>query len=165
MKGDKLERQGGSGSQKRNHEGREAWETRRQRQPRAKSGRETSLGDKLAAAAKSEIMKEDKLGKQGASRSQERSYEGRQAWGDKAAAAAKTEIMRDKAAAAAKSETMKGDKLGRQAGSGSQERNHEGRQAWETSRQRQPRAKSRKKKFGRPGDSGSQERSHEGRQS
>ena len=45
MKGDKL---GGSGSQKRNHE-------------------ETSLGDKAAAAAKSEIMKGDKLGKQGGS--------------------------------------------------------------------------------------------------
>ena len=37
MKGDKLGRQGGSGSQRRNHEGRQAWETRRQRQPRAKS--------------------------------------------------------------------------------------------------------------------------------
>ena len=66
--------------------------TRRQRQPRAKSGTETSLGNTAAAAAKSEIMKGDKLGKQG--------------------------------------------------GSGSQKRNHEGRQAWETSRQRQPRAKS-----------------------
>ena len=37
MKGDKLHRQGGSGSQKRSHEGRQAWETRRQRQPKAKS--------------------------------------------------------------------------------------------------------------------------------
>ena len=37
MKGDKLGRQGGSGSQKRNHEGRQAWETRQQRQSRAKS--------------------------------------------------------------------------------------------------------------------------------
>ena len=37
MKGDKLERQGGSGSQKRNPEGRQAWETRRQRQPKTKS--------------------------------------------------------------------------------------------------------------------------------
>ena len=51
MKGDKLEKQDGSGSQERSHEGRQAWETSRQRQPRAKSGRETSLGDKLAAAA------------------------------------------------------------------------------------------------------------------
>ena len=37
MKGDKLGRQAGSGSQEQNHEGRQAWETRRQRQPRAKS--------------------------------------------------------------------------------------------------------------------------------
>ena len=36
MKGDKLGRQGGSGSQERNHEGRQACETRRERQPRAK---------------------------------------------------------------------------------------------------------------------------------
>ena len=65
--------------------------------------------------------------------------------------------MKGEAAAAAKSEIMKRDKLGRQAGSGSQERNqeeetslgdrlaaaaNEGRQAWQTSRQRQPRAKS-----------------------
>ena len=70
MKGDKLEKQDGSGSQERNHEGRQAWETRRQRQPRAKSGRETSLGDKPAAAAKSEVMTGDKLGKQGGSGSQ-----------------------------------------------------------------------------------------------
>ena len=47
MKGDKLHRQDGSGSQKRNHEGRQACETRRQRQPKEK------------------IMKGDKLGKQG----------------------------------------------------------------------------------------------------
>ena len=80
MKGDKFERQGGSGSQKRNHEGRQAWEKRRQRQPRAKSGRETSLRDKAAAAAKSEIMKGDKLGGQGGSSSQKRNHEGRQAW-------------------------------------------------------------------------------------
>ena len=79
MKGDKLERQGGSGSQQRNHEWRQAWETRRQRQPRAKSGRETSLGDKAAAAAKSEVMKGDKLEKQDGSGSQKRSHEGRQA--------------------------------------------------------------------------------------
>ena len=61
MKGNKLGRQGGSGSQERNHEGREAWKT--------------SLGDKAAAAAKSEIMKGDKLG-------------------DKAGAAAKSEITK-----------------------------------------------------------------------
>ena len=30
------------------------------KEPRAKSGRETSLGDKAAASAKSEIMKGDK---------------------------------------------------------------------------------------------------------
>ena len=53
--------------------------TRRQRQPRAKSGTETSLGTTAAAAAKSEIMKGDKLGRPGGSGSQERSYEGRQA--------------------------------------------------------------------------------------
>ena len=46
--------------------------TRRQRQPRAKSGTETSL--------KSEVMKGDKLEKQNGSGSQERSHEGRQAW-------------------------------------------------------------------------------------
>ena len=69
MKGDKLGRQGGSGSQKRNHEERQAWESRRQRQPKAKSGRETSLRDKAAAA-----------GRQGGSGSQERNHEGRQAW-------------------------------------------------------------------------------------
>ena len=62
MKGDKLHRQGGSGSQERNHEGRQAW------------------GDKAAAAAKSEIMKGDKLGRQGGSGSQKRNHEGRQAW-------------------------------------------------------------------------------------
>ena len=33
---DKLGNHGGSGSQDRNHEGRQAWENRRQRQPRAK---------------------------------------------------------------------------------------------------------------------------------
>ena len=52
MNGDKLHRQGSSGSQKRNHE------------------RETSFPDKAAAAAKSEIMKGDKLGRQGGSGSQ-----------------------------------------------------------------------------------------------
>ena len=70
MKGDELGRQGGSGRQVRNHEGRQAWEIRWQRPPRAKSRRETSLGDKAAAAAKSEIMKGDKLGRQGGSGSQ-----------------------------------------------------------------------------------------------
>ena len=67
MKGDKLGRQAGSGSQKRSHEGIQAGETRWQRQP-SHEGRqawETSLGDKPAAAAKSEIMKGDKLGRQG----------------------------------------------------------------------------------------------------
>ena len=49
MKGDKLERQGGSGCQKRNHEGKQTW------------------GDKAAAA--------DKLGRQGGSGSQERNHE------------------------------------------------------------------------------------------
>ena len=73
-------------------------------------------------------MKADKLEKQDGSGSQERSHE-RKSLGDQAAAAAKSEVM-------------KGDKLEKQDGSGSQERNHEGRQAWETSRQRQPKAKS-----------------------
>ena len=55
-------------------------ETRWQRQPKAKSGTETSLGDQAAAAAKSEVMKGDKLEKQDGSGSQERNHEGRQAW-------------------------------------------------------------------------------------
>ena len=42
MKENKLGRQDGSGSQKRNHEEKQTWETRRQRQPRAKSCREIS---------------------------------------------------------------------------------------------------------------------------
>ena len=82
------------------------------KEPRAKSGRETSLGDKAAAAlakshretslgdkatAKSEIMKGNKFGRQGSSGSQERNQEGRQA-----------------------------------GGSGSQEQKQEGRQASET---------------------------------
>ena len=128
MKGDKLNRQGGSGSQKRNQEGRHTSQTRRQRQPKAKSFRETSLGDKAAAAAKREIMKGDKLGRKGGSGSQERNHEGRQAWKTSRAEAAKSEIMKE-------------DTLHRQGGSGSQKRNHEGRQAWETRRQRQPKAK------------------------
>ena len=37
MKGDKLGKQGGSGSQERSHEGRQAGETKWQRQPRSKS--------------------------------------------------------------------------------------------------------------------------------
>ena len=78
-------------------------------------------GDKAAAAAKSKIMKGDKLGRQGGRGSQERNHEG------------------DKLGRQGGSgKIMKGDKLGRQGGSGSQERNHEGRQAWETRRQRQP---------------------------
>ena len=87
------------------------------------------MGDKAAAAAKSDVMKGDKLGRQGGSGSQKRNRERETSFADKAAAAAKSEIM-------------KGDKLGRQGGSGSQERNHEGRQAWETRRQRQPKATS-----------------------
>ena len=87
------------------------------------------MGDKAAEAAKSELMKGDKLVRQGGRGSQERIHEGRQACGDKAAAAAK-------------SENIKGDKLERQGGSGSQERNQEGRQAWETRRQQPPKAKS-----------------------
>ena len=168
MKEDKLGRQHGSGSQERNHDGRQAWETTQQRQPRAKSWRETNLGDNTAVEAKSEIMKRDKIGRWGGSGSHERNHEGRQVW--------------DNTAAAAKSEIMKGHKFGRQGGSGSQERNHDGRQAWETRRQRQPRAKSwrdtsledkaaaaakseimKGDKLGRHG-SGSQEWNHEGRQ-
>ena len=61
MNGDKLNRQGGSGSQKRNHEGRQADQTL------------------AAAAAKSEAMKGDKLGRQAGSGSQDRNEEGRQA--------------------------------------------------------------------------------------
>ena len=57
MKGDKLNRQGGSGSQKRNHEGRQADQTM------------------AAAAAKSDTMKGDKLGRQAGSGNEE----GRQA--------------------------------------------------------------------------------------
>ena len=64
MKGDKLGKHGGSGSQKLNHERRQAWETSRQRQPRAKLY---------------EVMKGDKLEKQDGSGSQERYHEGRQA--------------------------------------------------------------------------------------
>ena len=76
MNGDKLGRQGGSGSQERNHEGRQAWETRRQRQPRTESSRETILGDKAPAA--SEVMKGDKLEEEGGGGSQEQSHERRQ---------------------------------------------------------------------------------------
>ena len=112
-----------------------------QREARTKSRRETCLneimkgdasqGDKAAAAAKSEIIEGDKLGRQGgrgsknevtnSSGRQERNHEGKQVW----------ETRRQQ-----QSEIIKGDKLGRQSGSGSQERNHEGRQAWETRRQR-----------------------------
>ena len=46
--------------------------TRRQRQPRAKSGTERSLGTTAAAPAKSEMMKGDKLARQGGSGSQKR---------------------------------------------------------------------------------------------
>ena len=44
-----------------------------QRQPQAKSRRETSLGDKVAAAAKSEIMKETSLGDKAAAAAKEKS--------------------------------------------------------------------------------------------
>ena len=77
MKGDKLGRQAGRGSQEPNHEGGQAWGDKA---PRAKSGRATSLGGKAAAAAKSEMTKGDKLGRQGGSSSQERNHEGRLAW-------------------------------------------------------------------------------------
>ena len=87
------------------------------------------MGDKAAAAAKSENMKGDKLGETRQKR-QPRAKSGRET------------SLGDKAAAAAKSEIMKGDKLGRQAGSGSQERKYEERQAWETRRQQQQKAKS-----------------------
>ena len=62
MKADKLGREGGSGSEERNHEGRQAWQTRWQPQPRAKSSRKTIFIDKADAAAESEIMKGNKLG-------------------------------------------------------------------------------------------------------
>ena len=77
------------------------------------------MGNKAAAAAKSEVMKGDKLGETRWQR-QPKAQSCEIMKGDK---------LGDKATAAAKSEIMKGDKLGRQAGSGSQERNHEGRQA------------------------------------
>ena len=64
--------------------------TRRQRQPRAKSRTEISLGNTAAAATKNEIMKGDKLEKQDGNCSQERNHEGRH----KAAAAAKNEIRK-----------------------------------------------------------------------
>ena len=66
------------------------------------------MEDKPAQAAKSEVMKGDKLVRQGGTGSQKRNL--------------KETSLGVKAAAAAKSEIMKGDKLGREAGSGSQER-------------------------------------------
>ena len=71
MKGDKLGRQDGSGSQEPNHE-----------EAAAKSEimKADKLGNKAAAAAKSKIVKGDKLGRQGGRGSQERNHEGRQAW-------------------------------------------------------------------------------------
>ena len=101
MNGNRLHRQGGSGSQKRNHEGEQA--------SKAKSCRKTSLGDKAATGAKNESFKKNSLG-------------------DKAAAAAKSESIKV-GAAAARSETIRGDKLRDQGGSGSQKRNHKRRQA------------------------------------
>ena len=47
------------------------------------------MGDKAAAAAKSDVMKGDKLGRQGGSGSQERNHERETSFADKAAAAAK----------------------------------------------------------------------------
>ena len=66
------------------------------------------MGDKAAAAAKSEIMKGDKLGRQ---RAHNGDHEGKQMKGDKAAAQ-----NRDH-----KGKQIKGDNKGRQGGSGSQE--------------------------------------------
>ena len=82
------------------------------------------MGDKAAAAAKSESMKEDKLGRQGGSGSQKRNHEGRQAWETRRQRQPKAKIMKEDKL---KSEIMKGDKLGRQGGSGSQEWNDEER--------------------------------------
>ena len=95
MKGDKLGKQGGSGSQERNHEGTQAWETRRQGQPRAKSRKETSLGDQAAGAAKSEIKKGDKLGRQG-SGSQEWNHKGRPGGSDSQFPQSVTQPLRSK---------------------------------------------------------------------
>ena len=53
---------------------------------KSESIKETTLGGKAAAAAKSEIMKRDTFGRQGGSGSKEGNHDGRQAWvGDKAA--------------------------------------------------------------------------------
>ena len=73
MKGDKLGRQGGSGSQERNQEGRQAAGSGSQE--RKQEGRQAS--ETRRQLAKSEIMKGDKLGRQGGSGSQERNHKGR----------------------------------------------------------------------------------------
>ena len=97
-------REGGSQEQPRkgNH-------GRRQRHPRAKSRRETSLGEKAC---------------------QERNHEGRHAWETRRQRQQRAKSWRetrlgDKAAAAAKSEITKGDKLGRQASAAANFRNQE----------------------------------------
>ena len=47
------------------------------KEPRAKSGRERQASETRRQLAKSDIMKGDKLGRQGGSGSQERNYKGR----------------------------------------------------------------------------------------
>ena len=88
MKGDKLGRQGGSSSQERNHEGRQAEQTSGSgSQKRNQEGRQAERAadkrnhegrqGKAAAAAKAksrEIMKGDKLGRQGGSGSQKQFF-------------------------------------------------------------------------------------------
>ena len=116
----KFGRQGGSDSQKRNHKGSQAWAV-----AAAKSRRqawETNLGDKAAAAAKSVIVKVNKLGRQGGSRSQKKC--GKQ--GGSSTQKRKINIV-NKAAAATKRKIMNRHKLRRQGGNGNQNGNHEGR--------------------------------------
>ena len=91
------------GDKKGNHAGRQAWETRRQRQPQKgdKLGRHSGCQEQL----RKEIMK---LGRQGDSDSQEqpRKERERQAWETKRSPEGKSEretSLEDKAAAAAKS--------------------------------------------------------------
>ena len=130
MKGDKLERQGGSGRQKQNHEGRQAWETRRQRL------KLVSLHD-FALGCRCRLVSFSSLSPVMIS-----------LLAAAAALSPKLVSLHDFAfvcrcrLVSATSEITKGDKLGKQGGSGSQEQNEEGRQAWETGRQRQPKATS-----------------------
>ena len=102
------------------HEERQAWETRRQRQLRAAQNRghegrqawETRHGSGSQEQPRMEIMKGDKLGRQGGSQEQPRNgdHKGRQMKGDKAAAAAKS---------SPEWRSWRGDKWrGRQGGSG-----------------------------------------------